>query len=175
MTFLHRFSDIVEKVLNTLGGFLIGISTLLAFMEVVYRYILSLTHSWAEEIIIYTVIYGIFLISGPNLKRGIHINIDLLVTRLSPNGRRVMAFIANVTGLFTSLFLTYAGVQYVVYLKKIGVLSTSSLQAPMYLLLLIFPMGMGLLAFFYFEQLVFLFSMSDKPPDSTASTYRGEL
>lgn len=162
MKFLHRISDGMEKILNALGGILIGVSTLLAFIEVLFRYFLGLSHSWVEEIIIYSVIYGIFFISGPNLKRGLHINIDLLISRLSSSGRRTMNFIANGVGLFTSLFLTYTGIRYVVYLKKVGVLSTSSMEAPMYLILLIFPMGMGLLAFFYFEQLIFLFERSGK-------------
>jgi C4-dicarboxylate transporter DctQ subunit len=175
MAYLHRFSDLIEKVLNTLGGVLIGISTLLAVIEVVCRYLLRFTHSWANEIIIYSAIYGVFFIAGPSLKRGIHINIDLLVARLSPERRRVMDWVANAAGFVTSLFLTYTGVQYVAYLKKIGVISTSSLQAPMYLILLIFPLGMGLLAFFYFEQLTFLLFGSGKPGDSVASAYRGEL
>lgn len=175
MAYLHRFSDLIEKVLNALGGVLIGISTLLAVIEVVCRYLLRFTHSWANEIIIYSAIYGVFFIAGPSLKRGIHINIDLLVARLSPERRRVMDWVANSAGFVTSLFLTYAGVQYVAYLKKIEVLSTSSLQAPMYLILLIFPLGMGLLAFFCFEQLTFLLFGSSKPGDSVASAYRGEL
>lgn len=175
MRSLHRLSDFIEKILNPTGGVLIGISTLLAIVEVVCRYFFRLTHSWAEEIIVYTAIYGVFLVSGPNLKRGYHINIDLLITRLSPQWRRIVDFIAIVAGLFISLFLTYTGVRYVAFLKKVGVVSTSSLEAPMYLILLIFPLGMGLLAFFYFEQLAFLLFRSSKPEDSTASTYRGEL
>jgi C4-dicarboxylate transporter DctQ subunit len=158
-----------------LGGVLIGISTLIAVMEVVCRYIFGFTHSWAHEIIIYSAIYGVFFIAGPNLKRGLHINIDLLIIRLTPKWREVMDFIANGAGLLTSLFLFYTGVRYVTYLKKVGVVSTSSLEAPMYLILLIFPIGMGLLSFFYFEQLTFLLFGSDKPGDSTVSTYRGEL
>jgi len=86
-----------------------------------------------------------------------------------------MDLIANAAGLLTSFFLIYAGVSYVAYLKKVGVLSTSSLEAPMYLILLIFPFGMGLLVFFYFERLIFLFFGLNKPEDSTASTYRKEL
>ncbi len=175
MTYLHRFSDFIEKVLSALGGVLIGISTLLAVTEVVCRYIFGFTHSWANEIIIYSVIYGVFFIAGPSLKRGLHINIDLLITRLSPQWRRIVDFIAIVAGLFISLFLTYTGVRYVAFLEKVGVVSTSSLEAPMYLILLIFPIGMGLLAFFYFEQLTFLLFRSGKPEDSTAPTYRGEL
>ncbi len=175
MKFLHKFSDFIEKVLNTLGGVLIGISTLIAVMEVVCRYIFGFTHSWAHEIIIYSTIYGVFFIAGPNLKRGLHINIDLLIARLSPERRRFMDWVANAAGFFTTLFLTYTGVRYVTYLKKVGVVSTSSLEAPMYLILLIFPIGMGLLAFFYFEQLTFLLFGSGKPGDSTALTYRGEL
>jgi len=175
MNHLHLFSDVIERILNIVGGLLIGISTLLAVMEVVCRYFFGFTHSWAEEIIVYTVVYGIFLVAGPNLKRGIHINIDLLVTRLSPKWRRVMDLIANAAGLLTSFFLIYAGVSYVAYLKKVGVLSTSSLEAPMYLILLIFPFGMGLLVFFYFERLIFLFFGLNKSADSTASTYRREL
>lgn len=175
MKFLHKFSDFIEKRLNTLGGILIGVSTLLAIMEVVCRYFFRFTHSWAEELMLYTAIYGVFLVAGPNLKRGIHINIDLLVTRLSPKWREAMDFVANVTGLFTSLFLFYTGVRYVAFLKTVGVVSTSSLEAPMYFILLIFPIGMGLLAFFYFEQLTFLLFGSGKPGDSTTSTYRGEL
>ena len=175
MTYLHRFSDFIEKVLSALGGVLIGISTLLAVTEVVCRYIFGFTHSWANEIIIYSAIYGVFFIAGPSLKRGFHINIDLLVARLSPERRRFMDWVANAAGFVTTLFLTYTGVRYVAFLKKVGVVSTSSLEAPMYLILLIFPIGMGLLAFFYFEQLTLLLFRSGKPEDPTAPTYRGEL
>ncbi len=175
MTYLHRFSDFIEKALSALGGVLIGISTLLAVIEVVCRYIFGFTHSWANEIIIYSAVYGVFFIAGPSLKRGLHINIDLLVTRLSPQQRRFTDWAANAAGFVTTLFLTYTGVRYVVYLKKVGVVSTSSLEAPMYLILLIFPVGMGLLGFFYFEQLMLLLFKSGKPGDSPAPTYRGEL
>ena len=172
---LHRFSDVAEKVLNFLGGFFIGISTLLAIIEVVYRYLLRFTHSWANEIIIYGAIYGVFFVAGPSLKRGLHINIDLLTNRLRPKWRRTMDLIANTAGLLTTSFLTYTGVKYVTYLKMIGVTSTSNLQAPMYMILLIFPLGMGLLAFFYFEQLLFLLSGSTKDKDAATVAYKGEL
>lgn len=154
MRFLYRFSDIAENLINAISSILIGFSTLLAFVGVILRYFFGLSYSWAEEIIVLAVIYGVFLISGPNIKRGIHISIDLLVIRLPSNGKRITSIITNAAGLFTSLFLTYAGVQYVVYLKKVGVLSTSSMEAPMYLILSIFPIGMGLMAIFYFEQLL---------------------
>ncbi len=173
---VHRLSDVAEKVLNVLGGFFIGVCTLLAVIEVICRYLLRFTHSWAGEIIIYGVIYGVFLIAGPTLKRGLHINIDLLTNRLQQRPRRVMDFIATAAGLLTSIFLTYTGVKYVIYLRAVGVTSTSSLQAPMYLLLLIFPLGMFLLAFFYFEQFILLFKPTEKKDSTTLPyTYKGEL
>jgi C4-dicarboxylate transporter DctQ subunit len=152
-----------------MGGLLIGFSAFMALIEVICRYFFRFTHSWAEELIVYIVIYGVFLVSGPNLKSGYHINVDLLINHLSPQWRRMVEFIGILVGFVVSLFLTYTGANYVVYLKKMGVVSTSSLQAPMYLTVLIFPIGMGLLSFFYFEKLISVLNRFDRTKDPAKS------
>ena len=61
---------------------LLAAIALIVALEVVSRYILNVSLAWSEEIARHLFIWASFLGAGVALKRGAHIGVDSLVTRL---------------------------------------------------------------------------------------------
>jgi TRAP-type C4-dicarboxylate transport system permease small subunit len=84
---------IYTKTLEILIGCLLAEMIAVGFAAVVARFLLSayLSLYWAEEVIRYSFIWSVFLVSPFVIRRGAHLELDLFVQRLSPPQRRVVA------------------------------------------------------------------------------------
>jgi C4-dicarboxylate transporter DctQ subunit len=119
----------VRKILDHLEEWLIAVfmaaATLVVFVAVVHRYLsgfriphlqdwlLSLDLSWAQELCIYLFIWMAKFGAAYGVRRGIHVGVDVLVTRLPPGWRRVCVLLGLLGGaLFTGLVGTL-GVRFV--------------------------------------------------------------
>ncbi len=87
---------------------LIAVAFIVA-LEVVCRYVLNASLPWSEEISRYLFIWGNFLGAGVALKRGAHISVDSLVTRLSESARQRLESAVGVLVFGFALLLLYYG------------------------------------------------------------------
>ena len=72
------------------GGILFLIAAALNIVNVIARYVFSNPIFWAEEILIFIIIWGVFLVAGSITYRGGHLNMDLIYATLSPRWKRAV-------------------------------------------------------------------------------------
>ena len=83
---VKHLTRVGEAILCFLMICLVG----LAFVQVVLRYVFNGSLFWAEEVILFTFTWLIFVASAINLERGAHFGVDLLVNCLPRVGRRTI-------------------------------------------------------------------------------------
>jgi TRAP-type C4-dicarboxylate transport system permease small subunit len=141
--YLATMGRIYTKTLEVLIGLLLTLMIVVGFAAVVARYLLSSLVSlyWAEEVIRYSFIWSVFLVSPLVIRRGANLELDIFVQWLSPHARRVIVLI---NGGVILVFLVVLVVQGVVMVRvNLGQLS-SALEISMAWIYLAVPVG-GLL------------------------------
>ena len=78
------------KMPHVAGGTLFLIAAALNIINVIARYVFSNPILWAEEILIFIVIWGVFLVAGSITYRGGHLNMDLIYATLRPRWKRAV-------------------------------------------------------------------------------------
>ena len=78
------------KMPHVAGGILFLIAAALNIVNVIARYVFSNPIFWAEEILIFIIIWGVFLVAGAITYRGGHLNMDLIYSKMSPGLQRAV-------------------------------------------------------------------------------------
>lgn len=81
---------IFVKIPHVLAGTLFLIAVVINFVNVVGRYVFSTPVFWAEEILIFIIIWIVFLVAGTITYQGAHLNMDLLYNRMPERYRRLV-------------------------------------------------------------------------------------
>lgn len=71
------------KMPYALAGALFLIAVAVNIVNVIARYVFSAPVFWAEEVLIFIVIWTVFLVAGSITYRGAHLNMDLLYSNMS--------------------------------------------------------------------------------------------
>src|ERR1044071_8519061 len=79
------------------GGTLFLIAAALNIVNVIARYVFSNPIFWAEEILIFIVIWGVFRLPGAITYRGGHLNMDLIYAKMSPRWKSAVNIAIAVT------------------------------------------------------------------------------
>lgn len=136
--------------LNNVTGYASGIGMLvlglILFYEVIMRYIFNAPTSWAQEVSIYLFMWTMFAGAAYTLEQGKHVNIDLLISHLSPAARRRLEILTGALGLIFSLVVTYQGYEMVMAALKYHKLSATPLRFPMWIPQTSLPVGFLLLS-----------------------------
>jgi TRAP-type C4-dicarboxylate transport system permease small subunit len=83
------------KAPNVIAGVLFFVAAVINIVNVIARYVFAAPVFWAEEILIFIVIWTVFVVAGSITYRGAHLNMDLLYAKLvSPWKQIVNAAIA---------------------------------------------------------------------------------
>ncbi len=75
--------------------------------DVLMRYAFNSPTKWAFEVSTYMMVVVVFLGGGWTLPSGGHVNVDILVNRLSKGKRRVVEIITSLFALFYLTIFTY--------------------------------------------------------------------
>ncbi|MBK0392427.1 TRAP transporter small permease [Ramlibacter algicola] len=146
MRWLDRFEEAVVVVL--MAGM-----TLLAFAQVVARYVFNYSFVWALEVIGVMFAWLIFVGMAYGVRIGTHIGVDLLVRNLRPGAARVVGCVAAALCIGYSLVLAWGGLQYVLKMHEVGILM-QDVPIPQWWPRAILPAGFLLLAFRFTQVLV---------------------
>jgi len=122
-------------------------------MDVLLRYSLNRPISWMLEITEYTMLYIPFLGAAFVLKEDGHIRIDLVITFLSERSRGWLNVVTSFVGGVVMLIYTWFGAQVTLDYFERGVPSLESLRTPMFLVLMIIPIGALLFSLQFFRQM----------------------
>jgi TRAP-type C4-dicarboxylate transport system permease small subunit len=79
------------------GGILFLVAAALNIINVIARYVFSNPIFWAEEILTFIIIWGVFLVAGSITYRGGHLNMDLIYSKMTPGWKRAVNIAIAVT------------------------------------------------------------------------------
>jgi C4-dicarboxylate transporter, DctQ subunit len=122
-------------------------------MNVVARYFFGSPFSWAEELMLFLMILGVFTGAVTVTWRNLHIRIDTIVDRLSPGLRRMLSLIASVASIVVIITVMIASFQLVVLLQSMDQRS-DALSAPSWIPQSFVTIGLGLMAFMIAAKLI---------------------
>ncbi|HLA27609.1 MAG TPA: TRAP transporter small permease [Syntrophales bacterium] len=126
-------------------GILLGIATLLCFIEVVRRAVFNSPTQWAEELIRYIIIFAVFIGVSSVTKKSEHIKMSVIIDLFSEKKRRIVDLVTASIGIVFSAILLISGMLLVADAWSSETLSEFGLNIPIYIPYLALPIGGGLM------------------------------
>ena len=112
---------------------------------VLMRYVFNAAPVWVDEVVGFALVAIVLLAAAQTLRRGEHIGVDLLVTRLSaPAARWAQLWAALAVGLVAAI-LVFNGWGTASLARRLGLVTEGSLEWPTWWLMLLMPVGGALL------------------------------
>ena len=136
------------------AGGLLMFSTVGTCIDVILRYCFNRPIHWMLEITEYIMLYIPFLGAALVLKEEGHIRVDILINHLSERSRGRLNVITSFVGGIVMLIYTWFGGQVTWDYFKRGVPTLESLKTPMFLILMIIPIGGFFFTTQFFRQMV---------------------
>lgn len=140
------------RVVATLSALAMGVAAaclLISFAligwAVLMRYAFNAAPVWVDEVVGFALVAIVLLAAAQTLRRGEHIGVDLLVTRLSaPAARWARLWAALAVGVVAGI-LVVNGWGTAALARMLGLLTEGSLEWPTWWLMLLMPVGGALL------------------------------
>lgn len=144
-----RFARFERRVLLDLATAFLLLALGLMLLEARSRFFVGRSFFWSEEAVRFLVAWSFFLSLGAAGRAGRYIRTPLLVDRL-PEGRRWLPglFAAGAGLLFAAVLFWGAVNQWLAYLR-LGTMSQSNLDLPLWLVYAAVPLGAVLLGLYY--------------------------
>ena len=73
-----------DAFLDGLVAFLLAVTVVLSFVQVIARYVLQVSTPWTEEVARLVFVWAVFMGAAVGVKRNIHTRVDLVFNRLPP-------------------------------------------------------------------------------------------
>jgi C4-dicarboxylate transporter, DctQ subunit len=143
---LDRTIGLLCLIAAWLAAALLLVSLGLVGYSVVMRYFMNRPIPWVDELVGYLLVGLVMLAAADALKRGEHIAVDLVTSRLGPRGRRLSLAFGQIAVFVVGIALAIGGWQTAAFSKLLGIYSTGYLAVPIHLPQLLVPAGGGLLA-----------------------------
>jgi C4-dicarboxylate transporter, DctQ subunit len=102
---LRRTADALDAVLRIAAGVMLIASVAINFANIIGRYFLSVSLSWAEEAMLFLMIGCVFLGAGPVGWMGRHIRMDVVVSLLPPRARTAFDLLSDLATIATCVAL----------------------------------------------------------------------
>jgi C4-dicarboxylate transporter DctQ subunit len=140
---------------ETLVGLLGLIALVIGLLQVVGRYIdPARAISYAEEVIVYLIIWAIMIVSSQLVRRDGHVRPDLVLRLLPPRYLRLVEIFNCLVAIVFCGALVWYGWQIVDTSLLIDETSSTDLQFPMWIYYLALPVGSALMLLRYIMRLV---------------------
>jgi len=138
-------SGIIDRLEEILISVLLGVATILVFAQVVARYVFNAGITWAPELVQHLFLWTVMIGASYGFKHGVHLGVDVLMKKLPPAPRRIMALVAVVISLGFALYMAYLSFFYVRDAYKMELI-TVDLQVPQWIPNLALPFGFTLIS-----------------------------
>jgi C4-dicarboxylate transporter DctQ subunit len=146
--------NVWDKVERTLIGLLGAAAMLVGLVQVVGRYVAPrYAISWAEEVIVYLVVWGIMLAASQLVRTDGHVRPDLVLRATSPQVQRWMEVTNCIAAIAFCAGLAWYGWSIVGTSWQLDERSSSDLRFPMWLYSAAIPTGAVLMTGRYFNRL----------------------
>lgn len=162
--------NVLGKIIWSVATVFLLLSTSIMIVEGLSRFFFNVSYFWAEELVRFLMVWAFFLTLGIAGFRFYHIRTELLVQRLSAGMQKVTWLLAGVAGMLFSGILFYSSIFQVMRLHKMGMVSESNLEIPLWIVSLAVPVGALALFMYYFMVAVYALKgidpfVSDEPEE----------
>ncbi len=172
---MGRFFSILDVGVAALNrnlavlGMTVGVT--LAFVNVLARYILNDSITWAGELTNYAFIWGALFGAAYGFKRGIHIQVTILLIKLpAPIAKALLIFSYSLSFIYLA-FMSYFGYQLIVILQDMNEMSID-LNIPMWVPTLVLPLSFAGAAYRAGEK---IFEVAREDADKVMKTTEEEI
>ena len=135
----------LEHLEEGLVAFLMAAMTLVAFGQVVARYVFNYSFVWALELNGVLFAWLIFVGMSYGVRVGAHIGIDAVIKQLRPATARIVGMVGAALCVVYALIVTFGGWQYVQKMYDVGI-DMQDMPVPQWLPRIVVPLGFALLA-----------------------------
>ena len=109
---MNNLRSFLDKIMRVLNVSVIVMLVVLVVWQVITRYLLGQPSVWSEELASYGFAWATMLGAAYVFGKREHMNIDVVVTRFSPEVQKVLAILSEVLILLFALtILVYGGIQ----------------------------------------------------------------
>jgi TRAP-type C4-dicarboxylate transport system permease small subunit len=139
---------ILDRTLNAMfvfAGVLLLFAMVIISIGVASRYLFDRPIGWAIEIVEYSLLYIAFLTAPLVLKRGAHVRMDLIFSRLSPGLQSTLNLITSSVSTIVCFILFWFGVRVTRDLYRTGYTTPTVLEIPKFIVIAIICIGFGVL------------------------------
>ena len=144
-----------DRIEETLVGLLGLLALVIGLLQVIGRYIdPARAISYAEEVIVYLIIWAIMIVSSQLVRRDGHVRPDLVLRLLPPRYLRLIEIFNCLVAVVFCTALVWYGWQIVDTSLLIEETSSTDLQFPMWIYYLALPVGSALMLLRYLMRLV---------------------
>ena len=138
---LSRVAGKGENILAATAMVVLSLTILSVCLEIVMRYFLNRPLVWVVELTEYGLLYVSFLGAAWLLRKGGHVQVDIIIDRLDDRWRRRCAIFSSAIGLVVSLLLTVFGAVATYDHLVRGVYKPTVLEFPTGVVLAAVPLG----------------------------------
>ncbi len=140
----------IDRALRMLESCILAVgiisTTFIIFINVVLRYMFSAPLSWAEELSRYIMIWLTFIGASLCVRDNVHVNMDILQTRLPFPAAKVLVCIVDLIAAGACLYFGSLGIRLTTIIKTTHQISTTMPMLPMWIVNLCVPLFGFLLA-----------------------------
>jgi TRAP-type C4-dicarboxylate transport system permease small subunit len=130
----------LERGIRAITVTLLAFLCVNVFVQVVLRYFFGYSSRWTLEVSRYAMIWAVLLVSGPALKHGVLVGVDMAVQRLPARARIWVVCIGRVLMALLSLVIVFQALKLMQSQWEMNQLSPA-LEIPMPLVYLAMPVG----------------------------------
>ena len=109
MLFDRILEEIEQRVIIPLLAFLLAFITIGVFVQVVMRYVFSMSFLWGEELSLFAFIWSVFLGAAVGVRRRIHLGFDFLPELLTGRWADAQRLLIDLSILAVAVLLLVEG------------------------------------------------------------------
>jgi C4-dicarboxylate transporter DctQ subunit len=143
----------IDKFERGFNAFVLILSTLILFINVILRYFFSASTSWAEELTRYLIIWISFVGGSICVKHNDHVCVDLIHHLLPAKAKTVLIMITQWIASVFMAVLAYYSWKIMMFNFSTGQISPT-LMVPMWIIYLSIVLGSILMAIRFFENTI---------------------
>lgn len=144
---IFKIIDIIVTSINqtmAVAGLTLGV--LLAFINVVLRYVFDMSLTWAGELTNYLFIWSALFGAAYGFKKGVHISVTILLNLFPSGVAKAFMILANIITVVYLGTISYYGYELILMLQDFEEMSVD-LEIPMWIPHLVLPIAFALAAY----------------------------
>lgn len=158
---MKKIFEIIDIIVGTINQTMavvgLSVGVLLAFINVILRYVFDMSLTWAAELTNYLFIWSALFGAAYGFKKGAHISVTLLIEKFPPQLTKFFLVFANFISIAYLGLMSYFGYMLIILLKDFGEDSVD-LGIPMWIPHLVLPIAFALAAYRCAEKLVEIYN-----------------